>query len=79
MLTQYFNKQSKYHIFLLLPSSYDMEMHMVHVEDRYISDGQIDWDGALADKYGIAVLAILFDVDDQKPQVITMIQFKKSK
>ena len=50
---------------------------MVHVEDQYISDGEIDWDGALADKYGIAVLAILFDVDDQKPQVITMIQFKK--
>ena len=65
MLMQYFNKQSKYHIFLLLLSSYDMEMHMVHVEDKYISaEGVVDTEGAKLDPKGFAVLAIFFEVDD---------------
>jgi len=49
--------------------AYDMEMHMVHVEDHHISkEGEIDWDGAKGDKHGIAVLAIFFEVQDSKPQ-----------
>ena len=53
-----------------------MEMHMVHIEDRYIdSDGTYDWNGALADANGLAVLGIFFNVDPKKPQVNRPILF----
>ena len=43
---------------------------MVHIEDRYIdSEGTYDWEGALADPNGLAILAIFFAVDPKKPQV----------
>ena len=49
---------------------YPLEMQMVHIEDRYVdSDGTYDWEGALADPNGLAILAIFFAVDPKKPQV----------
>ena len=49
---------------------YPLEMHMVHIEDKYIdAEGTYDMDGALADPNGLAVLGIFFDVDPKKPQV----------
>jgi carbonic anhydrase len=48
---------------------YPLEMHMVHIEDRYInSEGTYNWTAALADPNGLAVLAIFFQVDPKKPQ-----------
>jgi hypothetical protein len=47
-----------------------MEMHMVHVEDNFISgDGTIDLTAAVADAHGLSILAVLFEVDNNKPQV----------
>ena len=49
---------------------YPLEMHMVHIEDRYINaEGTYDLHGALADPNGLAVLGIFFDADPKKPQV----------
>jgi len=47
---------------------YPLEMHLVHIEDRFINftDGTYDSTAAGADKYGYAVLAIMFDVDDMR-------------
>ncbi len=44
---------------------------MVHIEDKYIdkTTKEYDWDGALADPKGLAVLAMFFRVDNNKPQV----------
>jgi len=48
---------------------YPMEMHMVHVEDRFIGkNGQVDAAGAVGNKFGLAVLGIFFHVDPTKPQ-----------
>ena len=55
---------------------YALEMHMVHIEDKYIdSEGTYDWDGALTDPNGLAVLGIFFNVDPKKPQVNQQILF----
>ena len=51
-------------------------MHMVHIEDKYIDlEGTYDWDRALADPNGLAVLAVFFKVDPKKPQVNRLILF----
>ena len=44
---------------------------MVHIEDEFIdwTTGEYDWDGAIADPMGLAVLAVMFKVDNMKPQV----------
>ena len=62
--------------FICFTHRYALEMHMVHIEDKYIdSDGTYDWDGALADPNGLAVLGIFFNVDPKKPQVNRPILF----
>ena len=46
-----------------------LEMQMVHVEDRYIGKmGEVDWKAAQGAQHGVAILSILFYVDDKKPQ-----------
>ena len=52
-------------------SSFPLEMHMVHIEDRFINfaTGEYDLAAAVADPKGLAVLAIFFQVDNSKPQV----------
>jgi len=46
-----------------------LEMQMVHVEDRYIGTmGEVDWKGAQGAQHGVAILSILFYVDNKKPQ-----------
>ena len=52
-------------------------MHMVHIEDKYINKAtkEYDWDGAIADPKGLAVLAMFFRVDNNKPQVKWQIIF----
>ena len=53
-----------------------MEMHMVHVEDRFIGkNGQVDAAGAVGNKFGLAVLGIFFHVDPTKPQVKSVISY----
>ena len=45
-------------------------MQMVHVEDRYIGKmGEVNWKAAQGAQHGVAILSILFYVDDKKPQV----------
>ena len=45
-------------------------MQMVHVEDRYIGDmGEVDWEAAQGAQHGVAILSILFYIDNKKPQV----------
>merc|ERR1712055_1183763 len=42
---------------------------MVHVEDRYIGKmGEVNWKAAQGAQHGVAILSILFYVDDKKPQ-----------
>jgi len=49
--------------------AYPLEMHMVHVEDRFIeADGTVDIAAAAADPHGLAVLGIFFWVDPKKTQ-----------
>ena len=56
---------------------YPLEMHMVHIEDKYIdSKGTYDLNGALGDPMGLAVLAFFFEVDNSKPQVNRKLTFK---
>merc|ERR1719430_1998878 len=46
-----------------------LEMQMVHVEDRYIGKmGEVDWKAAQGAQHGVAILSILFYVDNTKPQ-----------
>merc|ERR1719251_229738 len=48
---------------------YPMEMHMVHVEDRFVGPkGAVDAAAATSHKHGLAVLGIFFHVDPTKPQ-----------
>ena len=62
--------------FICFAHRYALEMHMVHIEDKYIdSEGTFDLDGALADPNGLAVLGIFFNVDPKKPQVNQQILF----
>ena len=46
-------------------------MHLVHIEDKFIDfeTGKFYWDDAIKDKYGLAVLAIFFYVDDLRAMV----------
>ena len=47
-----------------------LEMQMVHIEDRYIdTDGKVMWNKARKVKHGVAILSILFYIDNSKPQV----------
>ena len=48
-------------------------MHLVHIEDKFINfkTGEYDWEAATKDKYGLAILAIFFYVDDLRAQVKT--------
>ena len=51
-------------------------MHMIHVEDRFISkDGKVDFASAAENPYGLAILGILFNVDPKKPQVCGNLAF----
>ena len=44
---------------------------MVHVEDRYVNDdGSINEAGAKADKYGYAIISIMFQVNDTITEVL---------
>jgi len=46
-----------------------LEMQFFHIEDRYINeDGKVMWNKARKSKHGIAILSILFYVDNSKPQ-----------
>merc|ERR1711962_1402609 len=46
-----------------------LEMQMVHIEDRYIdTDGKVMWNKARKVKHGVAILSILFYIDNNKPQ-----------
>jgi len=48
---------------------YPMEMHMVHVEDRFVGPkGAVDAAAATSNNHGLAVLGIFFHVDPTKPQ-----------
>jgi len=48
---------------------YPMEMHMVHVEDRFIGKkGYVKVGEAIESKHGLAVLGIFFHIDNNKPQ-----------
>ena len=45
-------------------------MQMVHIEDKFVApDGTIDMAGAAADPHGMAILSILFKVNNKKAQV----------
>ena len=45
-------------------------MQMVHVEDKFIGKmGEVDWEAAQGAQHGVAILSILFYVDNTKPQV----------
>ena len=49
---------------------------MIHVEDEYVNEqGVIDFTGAAADPRGFTVLAVLFNVDNEKPQVCRTVIF----
>ena len=51
-------------------------MQMVHIEDKCIEeDGKVNWNKARKLKHGIAILSILFEVDNSKPQVTFCDQF----
>ena len=51
-------------------------MQMVHIEDKMIEkDGKIDWNRARKAKHGVAILSILFYIDNSKPQVTFCDQF----
>ena len=53
-----------------------LEMQMVHVEDRYIEDdGKVMWNKARKAKHGVAILSILFYVDNNANQVTFCAQF----
>lgn len=56
--------------------AYPMEMHLVHIEDQFVNltTGLYDWDGAIADPFGLAVIAIFFKVDNTKPQNMKPLQ-----
>ncbi len=55
-------------MFLIL--SYPLEMHMVHIEDKFIDrDGTVIVGAAEGDAHGLSILAVLFHVDNNKPQV----------
>ena len=44
-------------------------MQMIHVENEFIKpDGSVDWENAALDEAGVAVISVLFRVDDMKPQ-----------
>merc|ERR1711962_311854 len=46
-----------------------LEMQMVHIEDKCIEeDGKVNWNKARKLKHGIAILSILFRIDNSKPQ-----------
>jgi len=46
-----------------------LEMQMVHVEDKFIGKmGEVDWKAAQGAQHGVAILSILFYVDNSKPQ-----------
>ena len=45
-------------------------MQMVHVEDKFIDTiGEVNWEAAQGAQHGVAILSILFYVDNKKPQV----------
>ena len=42
---------------------------MIHVENEFIKpDGSVDWEKAAMDEAGVAVISVLFRVDNMKPQ-----------
>lgn len=48
---------------------FPLEMQMVHIEDKFVGpDGTIDHMAASADPHGIAILSILFKVNNKKAQ-----------
>ena len=54
---------------IFISSSYAVEMQMIHVENEFIKpDGSVDWEKAAMDEAGVAVISVLFRVDNMKPQ-----------
>ena len=54
---------------VFISSSYAVEMQMIHVENEFIKpDGSVDWEKAAMDEAGVAVISVLFRVDNMKPQ-----------
>ena len=61
----------KHTYFLYFTLSFPLEMHMVHIEDKFINftTGEYDIGAAVQDPLGLAVLGMFFQVDNIKPQV----------
>merc|ERR1711936_1368216 len=50
-------------------NAYPLEMHMIHIEDEFISvTGRIKFTKAFKSPLGVAILSVFFRVDDRKPQ-----------
>jgi len=52
---------------------YPLELHMIHIEDEYVSTmqkGKIDFEQAFnnPEQTGVAILSVLFKIDHRKPQ-----------
>jgi len=52
---------------------YPLELHMIHIEDEYVSTvqkGKIDFEQAFnnSQQTGVAILSVLFKIDHRKPQ-----------
>jgi len=51
----------------LCNESFPLEMHMVHVNKKFVDDsGCVDWTGATTDPKGLAVLGIFFCIDPDR-------------
>ena len=51
-------------------SSFPLEMQMIHYENQMINSiGKINFNKAHKSAHGVAILSILFHVDEDKPQV----------
>ena len=56
-------------IYFSLPS-YPLEMQMIHIENDFISkSGKIKIEKAYESPVGVAILSVLFKIQDSKPQV----------
>ena len=57
---------------------YPLELHMIHIEDEYVSTiqkGKIDFEQAFnnSQQTGVAILSVLFKIDHRKPQVLVLL------
>ena len=63
---------------LFLVFRYPLELHMIHIEDEYVSTiqkGKIDFEQAFnnSQQTGVAILSVLFKIDHRKPQVLVLL------